>query len=177
MEDAIDPGSHLKGESHWEQSLRMNNGSPTNGVNGGSDGNDINFSVNIRATEDIYDVFPQDSKYKELWRKLGISLNQGESAAAIGMNRLRVPEELLSSDTENDAEQMDPMEDEQQSAENESTDDTMKTEAPVNEGNGRNDDVFEQFLFNKFIEKKWSKFCSIDSTFFFTKSKRYLSKL
>lgn len=150
MEDAVDPGSHLKGESHWEQSLRMNNnissnGSPTNGANGGSGGNGINSSVNIRATEDIYGVFPQGSKYKEIWRKLGISLNQGESAAAIGMNRLRVPVELLSSDTENDAQQMDPMEDEHQSVENESTYDTMKIEAPANEGNGRNDDVFEQF--------------------------------
>eukprot|EP00751_Fragilariopsis_kerguelensis_P017302 CAMPEP_0170833808 /NCGR_PEP_ID=MMETSP0734-20130129/569_1 /TAXON_ID=186038 /ORGANISM="Fragilariopsis kerguelensis, Strain L26-C5" /LENGTH=406 /DNA_ID=CAMNT_0011200229 /DNA_START=105 /DNA_END=1323 /DNA_ORIENTATION=- len=48
-----------------------------------------------RVNEDIYNEFPTNSKYKELWKQSGITLNKGESAAAIGMNELRIPSELL----------------------------------------------------------------------------------
>ena len=146
MEDAIDPGSHLKGESHWEQSLRMNN-QTSPAINGGNDSydeHDISLSPTIRATEDIYDVFPQGSKYKELWQKSGISLNQGESAAAIGMNRLRVPGELLSMDDEDSTVQTDATEEEHSSEEKDSADNIAQDSANL-DSNERSDDVFAQF--------------------------------
>merc|ERR1711865_980877 len=65
----------------------------------------LNFSNSVRrtssthicVTEDIYNEFPSDSPYREEWKNSGITLNKGESAAALGMNQLRVPKELLSS--------------------------------------------------------------------------------
>ncbi len=152
MEDAIDPGSCLKGESHWEQSLRMN--SENSSINGTDEKTkpktrELDSSAHIRATEDIYDVFPLDSKYRELWRKAGITLNQGESAAAIRMNRLRVPQELLSEDTADDRE---PDESEH-NVDADDTDDDEKPDTSENKDStekdasneSRKDDLFEQF--------------------------------
>ena len=56
---------------------------------------EFNHSADIK---DIYDVFPPTSKYKKLWHQCGIVLTQAESAAAIGMNKIKIPEELLSDD-------------------------------------------------------------------------------
>jgi len=156
MENAIDPGHKLKGETHWQQSLRKNrstssdhsttdepeilecgdeeNGKDDDGKEAGvksienehqqpslhegkpnseaslqlplqvekdqkswNASTEFNNSANIK---DIYDVFPRTTKYKKLWQKCGIVLTQGESAAAIGMNILRIPKELLSDDNE-----------------------------------------------------------------------------
>mmetsp|Transcript_50355 Transcript_50355/g.51216 ORF Transcript_50355/g.51216 Transcript_50355/m.51216 type:complete len:218 (+) Transcript_50355:196-849(+) len=52
-------------------------------------------SRHIRVNEDIYHKFLTNSKYEELWKQSGITLNKGESAAAIGMNELRITSELL----------------------------------------------------------------------------------
>jgi len=213
MENAIDPGRKLKGESHWQQSLRMNNDNSsdhsstndseqkedeTQGDENGKNGeeNDVgdanvqaeqqeeeeketeeqgnpksdsslvappevendrkswsastefNDSGEIRATEDIYDIFSSTSKYKELWRKRGIILNLGESAAAIGMNRLKVPEELLSED-EDTSEQKNTIDDHQQANSNDSelvAVDTKDAHVEENFGNkSKKDDLFEQF--------------------------------
>ena len=162
LEDAIESGSDLKGESHWEQSVRMNNEnssnhSSSNGARGDeTKGNhkteELDSSAHIRATEDIYDILSPDSKYKELWRKSGITLNQGESAAAIKMNRLRVPKELTSDDgAEDESEQTNTDEVEDANEQSNDRDAIEKSDVPVNEESDDSsdeslrDDMFAQF--------------------------------
>ena len=56
------------------------------------DSGGLNFSNSVRrtssthicVTEDIYNEFPSDSPYREEWKNSGITLNKGESAAALG---------------------------------------------------------------------------------------------
>ena len=67
--------------------------------------------MNIRLDEDIYNEFPDDSKYKELWKKSGITLSKGQSASSIGMNILQIPKELLVTTDNDDAIQDDAIQD------------------------------------------------------------------
>lgn len=153
LEDAIDPGKNLKGESHWEQSLRMQNNTINNNgtADVGGDENDAGDSTNpqhlqqqheedsIRATEDIYDVFPPNSKYRELWKRAGITLNQGESAAAIHMNRLKIPKELLLRSESEHSE-----DDNSNPSDSEQNDDTIEGNNKVEENTESNEDSSEQ---------------------------------
>jgi len=155
MEDAIDPGSSLKGESHWQQSLRMksSNGTTNGDANNNSKTKELDSSAHIRAEEEIYDAFPSDSKYRELWRKTGIILNQGASAAALGMNKLRVPKELISEEKEEDSERSDGVEKNDESEQNDDADGAEKADGPENEDSiddspsneSRKDDLFDEF--------------------------------
>lgn len=154
LEDAIDPGSSLKGESHWEQSLRINS---SNGTNGDANKNlkmrELDSSSHIRAEEEIYDAFPSNSKYRELWRKTGIILNQGESAAALRMNKLRIPKELISGEKEVDSEHVDEAEAKDESEHNDDADGAEKADGSENRDStysstpneSKKDDLFEQF--------------------------------
>jgi len=121
LENAVDPGKLLKGESHWEQSLRMKSDSSLRESSSKiTDGGKDDGGNQKDATEDIHDYFPPNSKYRDLFQKSGITLNLGESAAAIGMNRLKIPKELC-------------VEDEEESA------------ASGNSNQSQKDDLFERF--------------------------------
>jgi Rab-GTPase-TBC domain len=50
-------------------------------------------SSQMNATQRIYHQLP--SKYQVEWKRIGITLDKSESAAALGLNQLRVPQELL----------------------------------------------------------------------------------
>ena len=172
LEDAIDPGKNLKGESHWEQSLRLqNNTNKNNGtVGSGGDENDAGDKTSpqhlqqqqheedsnhqldwksssyIRATEDIYDDFPPNSKYRELWKRAGITLNQGESAAAIQMNRLKIPKELLlslESEHSEDDNNSDPSDSEQNDDAIEGNEKIEENTESNEDTSGQNDDTIE----------------------------------
>jgi hypothetical protein len=47
----------------------------------------------MNATQRIQRQLPE--KYQELWKQAGIVLDKSESAAALGLNQLRIPQELL----------------------------------------------------------------------------------
>ena len=84
-----------------EDNDNENNNDNNNEYSNWSNASRYQESMYICLDEDIYNEFPNNSKYKELWKQSGITLHKGQSASAIGMNILQIPKELLITDNAN----------------------------------------------------------------------------